>query len=205
MNPIPASSGKTQRHRLNRGGDRRADAALHRVIIVRLRWHQPTRQYMARRLAEGKTKAEIIRCLKRYLAREIFRLLPRHRHSRSPGNCIIRPLDSYRSINPYSEAAVKTLKYAPVFRDRFGCLADARAFCAAFFSYYNHKHCHGAGARTPRPRCTSAPRPTSAASAPGPPAARSARLRSLAALNYNKEREILHQRVWHVPADPRAR
>lgn len=75
--PVPASSGKTHRHRLNRGGDRQANAALHRVIVVRLRWHAPTRAYMARRTAEGKTKAEVMRCLKRYLAREIYGLLPR--------------------------------------------------------------------------------------------------------------------------------
>lgn len=74
-NPIPASSGKTQRHRLNRGGDRQANAALHRVVVVRLRWHEPTQTYMTRRLAEGKTKAEIIRCLKRYVAREIYNIL----------------------------------------------------------------------------------------------------------------------------------
>jgi transposase len=73
--PIPASSGKTNRHRLNRGGDRQANAALHRVVVVRLRWHQPTRDYMARRLTQGKTKAEIIRCLKRYVAREIYHVL----------------------------------------------------------------------------------------------------------------------------------
>jgi transposase len=60
--PIEASSGKIVRHRLNRGGDRQANAALHRVVIVRLRWHQPTRGYVARRLAAGKTKREIIRC-----------------------------------------------------------------------------------------------------------------------------------------------
>jgi len=73
--PIPASSGKTQRFRLNRGGDRQANASLHRVVIVRLRWHQPTQDYMTRRLAQGKTKPEIIRCLKRYVAREIYRTL----------------------------------------------------------------------------------------------------------------------------------
>lgn len=73
--PIPASSGMTTRHRLNRGGDRQANAALHRVVVVRLRWHEPTRAYMARRTAEGKTKAEVMRCLKRYVAREIFGLL----------------------------------------------------------------------------------------------------------------------------------
>lgn len=74
-NPIPASSGKTQRHRLNRGGDRQANAALHRIAVVRLRWHEPTKAYMTRRLADGKSKAEVIRCLKRYIAREIYSIL----------------------------------------------------------------------------------------------------------------------------------
>ena len=73
--PIEASSGKTIRHRLNRGGDRQANAALYRIVVVRLRWHQPTRDYMARRLTEGKSKQEIIRCLKRYVAREVFAVL----------------------------------------------------------------------------------------------------------------------------------
>jgi len=74
--PIPASSGKTQRHRLNRGGNRQANAALYRAAIVRMRWHEPTIAYVERRTAEGLSKREIIRCLKRYLAREIYRLLP---------------------------------------------------------------------------------------------------------------------------------
>ena len=73
--PIQASSGKTTRHRLNRGGDRQANAALYRIVIVRLRWHQPTKDYMARRTTEGKSKKEIIRCLKRYVAREVFAVL----------------------------------------------------------------------------------------------------------------------------------
>ena len=56
----------------------------------------------------------------------------------------------HRSINPFSEAAFKTLKYAPVFPERFGSLADARAFCEAFFGYYNHEHRHsGIGLHTP--------------------------------------------------------
>jgi transposase len=71
--PLPASSGQTTRHRLNRGGHRHANAALYRVVIVR--WHPATLAYTKRRLAEGKTKAEIIRCLKRYVAREAFRHL----------------------------------------------------------------------------------------------------------------------------------
>jgi transposase len=70
--PIPASSGKTGRHRLNRGGDRQANAALHRVVVTRMRGHQPTLDYVRRRTTEGKSKPEIIRCLKRYVAREIF-------------------------------------------------------------------------------------------------------------------------------------
>ena len=70
--PTPASSGKTNRHRLNRGGNRQANAALYRVVIVRMPGHQPTVDYVRRRTAEGKSKSEIIRCLKRYVAREIF-------------------------------------------------------------------------------------------------------------------------------------
>jgi hypothetical protein len=61
--PIPASSGKTVRHRLNRGGNRQANTALYRIVVVRLRWHQPTRAYLARRTKEGLSKREIIRCL----------------------------------------------------------------------------------------------------------------------------------------------
>ena len=71
--PIPASSGKTNRHRLSRGGHRQANSALYRVVIVRMRFHQPTIDYVARRSNEGRTKREIIRCLKRFLAREIYR------------------------------------------------------------------------------------------------------------------------------------
>jgi transposase len=70
--PVPASSGKTIRYRLNRGGNRQANAALYRVVIVRLRSHPPTLAYMKRRSAEGLTKREIIRCLKRFVAREIY-------------------------------------------------------------------------------------------------------------------------------------
>ena len=74
--PLPASSGKTTgRHRLNRGGNRQANNALWRIVIGRLRWHQPTKDYVARRTAEGLSKKEIIRCLKRYVAREVFRLI----------------------------------------------------------------------------------------------------------------------------------
>ena len=73
VNPIPASSGKTHRHRLNRGGHRQANASLHRIVIVRMRIDDRTKAYLERRTAEGKTKLEIIRCLKRHLIREIWR------------------------------------------------------------------------------------------------------------------------------------
>lgn len=73
--PIPASSGKTNRHRLHRGGDRSANRALHIAVIVRMRYCAKTRDYVARRTAQGLSKPEIIRCLKRYLAREIYRTI----------------------------------------------------------------------------------------------------------------------------------
>ena len=70
--PIPASSGKTQRHRLNRGGNRQANSALHIVVLSRMRTDPRTKKYVERRITEGRTKREIMRCLKRYVAREIY-------------------------------------------------------------------------------------------------------------------------------------
>jgi transposase len=75
VSPLEASSGRTNRHRLNRGGDRQANAALYRIALSRLRWDARTRDYLARRITEGKTRREAIRCLKRYLAREIYQIL----------------------------------------------------------------------------------------------------------------------------------
>jgi transposase len=76
--PIPVNSGQTQgRVRLNRGGDRDANSALWRIAIVRLATDQETRDYLAKRQSEGKTKSEAIRCLKRYIAREVFNALPK--------------------------------------------------------------------------------------------------------------------------------
>ena len=69
--PIPASSGNTQRWRLDQGGNRQINAALHRVIVTRARCHPPTRDYIERRRSEGKSTREAIRCLKRYLARRV--------------------------------------------------------------------------------------------------------------------------------------
>jgi transposase len=73
--PIQASSGKTSRHRLNRGGDRNANSALWRIVITRMGTDQRTKDYVARRTTEGLSKPEIIRCLKRYIAREVFTAL----------------------------------------------------------------------------------------------------------------------------------
>jgi transposase len=73
--PLPASSGKTNRHRLNRGGDRIANNALWRIVIVRMNCDERTRFYVERRTKEGLSKRDIIRCLKRYVAREVFSCL----------------------------------------------------------------------------------------------------------------------------------
>lgn len=73
--PIPASSGQTNRHRLNRGGDRAANSALHIIAIGRLRTEQRTRDYLEKRQADGLSKLEAIRCLKRYIAREVYFIL----------------------------------------------------------------------------------------------------------------------------------
>jgi transposase len=77
-NPIPASSGQVTRHRLNRSGDRQLNRALHTVVVARLRDDPATRAYAARRTAEGKSSREIRRCLKRAVARQLFKLLERH-------------------------------------------------------------------------------------------------------------------------------
>ena len=73
--PIPASSGRTHRHRLNRGGDRAANSALYTIVLVRMRHDERTRAYVDRRTTQGLSKKEIIRCLKRFVAREIYRVL----------------------------------------------------------------------------------------------------------------------------------
>jgi transposase len=79
--PLPASSGQTVRHRLNRGGDRALNRAIHAIALVRMRSCPRTRAYVARRTAEGKTTREIRRCLKRYIARELYRQLTRSMNS----------------------------------------------------------------------------------------------------------------------------
>ena len=73
--PIPVSSGNTCRHRLDRGGNRQINAAIHRIAVTRLRCHTETQHYIARKRAEGKTNREALRCLKRHLTRRIWHLL----------------------------------------------------------------------------------------------------------------------------------
>jgi transposase len=75
--PIPVASGRTDRHRLNRLGDRQLNRAIHVIAVNRMRCHPPTRAYVQRRRAEGKTDREIRRCIKRYLARHLYRTLNR--------------------------------------------------------------------------------------------------------------------------------
>ena len=75
--PVEASCGQVIRHRLNRGGDRQLNRALHTIVMIRQRYHQPTKAYTTRRTAEGKSQREVRRCLKRTVARQLFRLLER--------------------------------------------------------------------------------------------------------------------------------
>jgi transposase len=89
--PVPVSSGRTDRHRLHRGDDRDANSALWRIALVRMHCHQPTKDYVARRTAEGRTKKEIMRCLKRYIAREAYPLL-----LASPGRELLVLGESFR-------------------------------------------------------------------------------------------------------------
>lgn len=77
--PIDASSGKNERHRLSRGGDRQANSALWRIVMTRIVYDPRTKEYIERRMKEGLTKKEAMRCLKRYVAREVFNHLPRER------------------------------------------------------------------------------------------------------------------------------
>ncbi|MEU4645682.1 ISL3 family transposase [Micromonospora sp. NPDC023814] len=88
--PVEASSGKTQRRRLNRGGDRQANAALYRIVLTRLRWDPHTRTYLDRRISDGKSRREAIRCLKRYVARELYPLLRAASASNDPAEAIVK-------------------------------------------------------------------------------------------------------------------
>jgi len=107
--PVPASSGKTTRHRLSRGGDRHANYALYRITLVRMSHEPRTKQYVARQIAAGRTKPEIIRMLKRALAREIHRLLTRN--IEVPEYADLRPTRQAKNITV--TAAAKALNIWP--------------------------------------------------------------------------------------------
>ncbi len=77
--PVPVSSGTTYRHRLNRGGDRQANSAIHIIAIGRLRTDERTKEHVAKKMAEGHTKMEAVRCLKRYIAREVYYAIKKQR------------------------------------------------------------------------------------------------------------------------------
>jgi transposase len=100
--PVQASSGNTHRHRLNRGGDRQANSALWRIVLVRMKTHPPTRDYVTRRTAEGLAKRDIMRCLKRYVAREIYH----HINPTTPSPARLRVLSS--PSGAAQEAALNT-------------------------------------------------------------------------------------------------
>lgn len=84
--PVDASSGKQRRHRLNRGGDRQANSALWRIVFTRMATDPRTQAYVARRTSEGKPTREIIRCLKRYAAREAYKALTAHARQPNQGS-----------------------------------------------------------------------------------------------------------------------
>ena len=86
--PIPASSGVTNRHRLFIGGHRQANAAIYRTVIVRMRFHQPTIDYVARRTAEGLSKRDSIRCLKRFVAREVYQRVMADHNARTHATAV---------------------------------------------------------------------------------------------------------------------
>lgn len=89
--PLLASSGKTERHRLSRGGDRRANRALYQIAVTRMSYDQRTKDYVGKRKRDGKSKKEAIRCLKRHIAREVFRALRNPLEIKGPSWKDLRP------------------------------------------------------------------------------------------------------------------
>lgn len=100
--PVPASSGKTNRHRLSRGGDRQANSALHHVVLSRMQSDHRTKDYVAKRIADGKSKRETMRCLKRYVAREIYRQI--FNPVAAPDIADLRPLRQQLGVTPQQAA-----------------------------------------------------------------------------------------------------
>jgi len=121
--PIPASSGKTIRHRLNPYGDRRANNALFTIVLVRMRHHPPTRAYVARRLAEGKTRKDIMRCLKRFVAREVYQTIT-NPPSDVPTGAQIRILRTALGINMTDTGLAVGTTYDAISRLERGIIHD---------------------------------------------------------------------------------
>ena len=141
MAPQPASSGRTTgRHRLCRSGDRQANSALYIVTIVRLRHHEPTRAYVERRTNEGLGKREIIRCLKRYIAREIYANLPRPQDNSLTRTANPPRLDKHRSSERYN----RTLQCEWSYRRVFVSNADRARALAPWVEFYNTQRRHSA-------------------------------------------------------------
>lgn len=104
--PIPASSGRTHRHRLNQGGDRRANSALHRIALVRMQHDQRTRDYEVKRTKAGLSKKENLRCLKRAIVREVYRVSCMHQASTPSGQIGVADLKARRVEKQLSQAQV---------------------------------------------------------------------------------------------------
>ena len=156
--PIPASSGMNQRHRLNPAGNRQANSALYRTVIVRMRFHPATIAYVDRRTKEGKSKREIIRCLKRYVAREIYHMLladspvsiptpPQQTVTimcGNPGSGITEhDLDKHRSVNAVAETFFATLKKELVNRRSWPSRLELQSAVFEYIeAFYNRQRRH---------------------------------------------------------------
>lgn len=148
--PVPASSGKSTRHRLSRGGDRHANSALHHIVLVRMGTDSRTKDYVDKRTAEGRSKREIMRCLKRYVAREVYRQITNP--VPAPTFTDIRPLR--RELGITLQHAAEHLHQWPSYLSR---LERGRIRNDALLTQYRqllNDH-HGLSA----PRCTADPRP----------------------------------------------
>ena len=135
--PIPASSGRTHRHRLNRGGDRAANNALYIIVLGRLRYHLRTREYADRRTKEGLSKPEIIRCLKRYVAREVYTALQPDKQQKNRAQV----------AESFFGAPKNELIHRTVFPTRHHARREVVKYIEGF---YNRRRLHsGLGYRTP--------------------------------------------------------
>ena len=173
VSPVPASSGKTVRHRLNRGGDRAANSALHIIAIGRLRTDQRTKDYVARRIAEGHSKLDAIRALKRYLAREVFTLITQRRQgNQRHANCRLTNRRASRARtftaeaftgklaaagvaismdgrgrfmdNIFIERLWRSIKYEEVHLKAYADGREARAGIGSWMTFYNFRRPHQA-------------------------------------------------------------